>query len=285
MSEFIISAPAKINLTLRILGKRADGFHELETLMVAVPDLADTLTFFPAENYALTCSDPTVPVDESNLVTRAVRTFERKTGKACRLQVHLEKRIPHGAGLGGGSSDAASVLLALNHLYDAGLSEDILSEMAAEFGSDTSFFIYQRPCWCRGRGEKVEPVGLDFMSAVALIKPGFSVSTPEVFKAYANARELPDGSCAAQAFSWGELVNDLERPVFQKHLFLAEMKRWMLRQPGVRGAMMSGSGSTMFALVENTSFGAGLLDAARQELDPTLWGHVGEISGGRVEVL
>jgi len=285
MKEFRIQAPAKINLTLRIKGKREDGFHELETLMVAVPDLADTLTLKSAHQYSLSCSEASVPVDESNLVTRAVRSFEKETGVSCQYHIHLEKRVPHGAGLGGGSSDAASVLLALDHLESTYLGDEKLSELAAEFGSDTSFFIYQQPCWCRGRGELVTPEQMMLKSAVVLLKPSFGVSTPEAFRAYAKSKELPGGAYEPQSFSWGELVNDLERPVFQKHLFLAEGKRWLLEQPGVHGAMMSGSGSTLFALVESEESGQSILQSSRKELDPHLWGHVGKISGEKLNLL
>ncbi len=285
MRELKIQAPAKINLTLRIKGKRDDGFHELETLMVAVPGLADTLSVSPAKEYSLSCSAEGVPLDESNLVTRAVRAFEKKTGIKCRYSIHLEKRVPHGAGLGGGSSDAASVLLALDHLEGTQLGKEVLSDLAAEFGSDTSFFIYQQPCWCRGRGECVTPTDLDLQGTVVLLKPSFGVSTPEAFKAYAQSVELADIPYGAQIFPWGELVNDLERPVFQKHLFLAEGKRWLLEQAGVHGAMMSGSGSTLFALVEDQTCGLAILENARKELDPHLWGYVGDISGQKTFLL
>lgn len=267
-------APAKVNLNLRVLGKREDGFHELETLMYPVQGLVDDLTFEPASSLSLECDEPGVPLDESNLVMKAVHAFERKTGIDCRYRITLQKRIPHGAGLGGGSSDAATALLALNALENAGLSRDQLSDLAAEFGSDTSFFVYESPAWCRGRGVDVEPCEIQLDGAIVLLKPQFSIPTPETFKAWADSRELEGVDYAPQNFSWGEMVNDLERPVFQKYLHLASLKGWMLQQNGVKGAMMSGSGSTMFALVESVEAGEGLLRRALADVDQSLWGGV-----------
>ena len=142
----IFEAPAKVNLSLRILGKREDGFHELETLMVPVSGLADQLTFEEAEEFSFSCDAPGVPVDEGNLVVKAVRLFEAKRGKECCYRVHLEKKVPHGAGLGGGSSDAATCLRALNELSGAGLSVEELCEMAGELGSDVPFFLFEKAC-------------------------------------------------------------------------------------------------------------------------------------------
>lgn len=280
MSEpFKISAPAKINLTLRVLGKRDDGFHELETLMYPIARLCDDLIFTPAKALSFHCDTPRVPLDETNLVVRAVRAFEQHTGKRCRYRIDLHKRIPHGAGMGGGSSDAASTLLALNALEEAGLTQDEMADLAAQFGSDTSFFIYEQPAWCRGRGVDVTPTDVEITGAIVLLKPSFSIPTPEAFKAWAGSTEISGVPYSAQKFQWGELVNDLERPVFQKYLFLAETKRWLLDQHGVHGAMMSGSGSTMFALVPDVATGENLLATAREKLSSTLWGGVFEGGG------
>lgn len=273
----IVQAPAKINLNLEILGKREDGFHELRTLMTPVPSLSDTLTFLSSDDFSLTCDVPGVPTDETNLVTKAVRLFERETGTVCRQEIRLEKVIPHGAGLGGGSSDAASALMALNQIYESGLSVERMGELLAEIGSDTSFFAYESAAWCDGRGEKVRAVSLGLRSSLVLIKPAFSVSTPTAFKALLNSVELPGVPYQKQSFGGLELFNDLERPVFQKHLFLAEVKRWLLAQEAVQAAIMSGSGSTMFALVSSSMRALEIAKAAKDELDPTLWTHVGEL--------
>jgi 4-diphosphocytidyl-2-C-methyl-D-erythritol kinase len=274
--QFQWNAPAKVNLTLKVLGKRDDGFHALESLMVPL-DLADTLTFEKAAEYCLLCDAPGVPVDESNLVTMAVRLFQQYTEKSCAWKVTLEKKVPHGAGLGGGSSDAATAMLALNQLENAGLSVAKMAGMLATIGSDIPFFVYQQACMIRGRGEVVEPVDGAKLKGIPilLLKPQFGVDTPDAYQRWSGAQEIPGVNYQAQMLPWGEIVNDLEKPVFQKHRFLAEMKEWLLDQPEVAAAMMSGSGSTMMAFLKEDGGGCGgdaLLDRARSNLDPTLWG-------------
>lgn len=264
------AAPAKINLSLRVLGKRADGFHELETLMAPLT-LADELTFLPRRAFQFACSDPTLPVDDSNLAVRAAHLFHQRTGHPIDVRIELEKRIPHGAGLGGGSSDAAAVLLGLDELYNLGLSREDLAAMAAELGSDVPFFIYQSPAWCRGRGEIVEPTVLPQALPILLLKPAFPVPTPDAYRRWAEANELPGVAYAAQALPWGLLVNDLERPVFEKYIVLATMKMWLLAQPEVSGALMSGSGSTMLAVLHGAGDSAPLAERARAEFGESLW--------------
>ena len=264
-------AKAKVNLDLKVLSKREDGFHEVTTRMAPI-SLADTLDFYPAEEYTLECDTEGVPLDESNLVTMAVRLFERETGVVCKWRIVLHKKVPHGAGLGGGSADAAAAMRALNNLEKTSLSQDRMAELLAEIGSDIPFFAYESVSDCKGRGEKVTPVKWDHQLSALLIKPSFGVETPAAYKAWSDSQELPDVDYSAQEFAWGTMVNDLERPVFAKHLFLAEMKMWLLAQDEVEGAMMSGSGSTFIALVDAEKAPA-LLDKARSELDPTLWGE------------
>lgn len=269
MKEHIEIAKGKINLNLKVLGKRADGYHALQTLMAPV-SLADRLVITPSASYELVCDTEGVPLDESNLVTLAVRIFQRDTGKLCNWRVRLEKNIPHGAGLGGGSSDAAAMLRALNHLENTQLSLIELADMAAEIGSDVPFFIYESVCDCEGRGEIIAPLVWEESLYALLLKPSFGVSTPTAYSAWSDSHELPGVLYAPQAFSWGEMFNDLERPVFQKHRFLPEMKIWLLAQPECQGALMSGSGSTMIAFCSPESAEA-LSARAKRELDETLW--------------
>ena len=269
-------APAKINLSLRVLAKRADGFHEIESLMVPLSSamLGDVLHFDKADSYSLHCDEPGVPLDDTNLITMAVREFERVSGKPCHWKITLEKNIPHGAGLGGGSSDAATTLLALNDLECGGFSDDQLADMGACFGSDVPFFIYQQACMVKGRGELVEPVHRPEISGqrVLLLKPSFGVSTPEAYQHCLDAKAVPGVDYAPQEMPWGEIINELEKPVFYKHRFLAEMKLWLLDQVEIDAAMMSGSGSTMMAFISDADVSDELLARARRELDPTLWG-------------
>jgi 4-diphosphocytidyl-2-C-methyl-D-erythritol kinase len=275
----VLSAPAKLNLSLRVLGRREDGFHALDTLMVRLPGLADRLEFSPADEFRFTCSDPSVPSDHSNLVVKAVRAWETRSNQPCSYQIHLEKQVPHGAGLGGGSSDAATTLLGINQLHGDRLCLEQLIEIAAALGSDIPFFLMPGAVRCTGRGEILEPAPSPPALPVLLLKPGFGVATPDAYKRWKDSRELPGIRYEAQVFPWGELVNDLERPVFEKHLFLAETKEWLRRQPGVTGALMSGSGSTMIAILEDLGAAGSVAEAARQALDPGLWTWAGMTEG------
>ena len=260
-----LHAPAKINLSLRILGKRLDGFHELESLMVPLT-LADTLDIEPGgEGIAFTCSDTTLPCDDSNLVVRAARRFFETAGIAPSVRIHLEKAIPHGAGLGGGSSDAASTLAGLNSAFGSPLDAPAIHALAAELGSDVPFFLVRSAAVCRGRGEHVEQAPSPGALPLLLIKPAFGVPTPWAYSRWKDSREMPGVSYAPQDFPWGRLVNDLERPVFEKYVFLAVLKRWLLQQPEVAGALMSGSGSTTFAVLKSVADGAGLEIRVREE--------------------
>jgi 4-diphosphocytidyl-2-C-methyl-D-erythritol kinase len=247
-----IDAPAKVNLTLRVLGRRPDGFHDIETLMAPL-DLADRLEVELKDTPGLefSCSDPSLPTDGSNLVCKAVKAFAAATGREFGVRIHLEKRIPHGAGLGGGSSDAAAVLKVLNELLGAGLSTEDLEKIAASIGSDVAFFIRGVPAICRGRGERVEPVEGVPSAEILLVKPPFPVSTSWAYGAWAAAKK-PRETFPAMLGSIA-MVNDLEVPVFSKHLQLPVLKRWLAAQPGVRAAMMSGSGSTVFAVLEGAA--------------------------------
>ena len=271
-----ISAPAKLNLTLRVLGKRGDGFHELETLMVPIPGLADQLQIEPAESYSLEVVGAEIGPVEENLVTRALRLFEERTGVSCSYRVRLEKNVPAGAGLGGGSSDAAAILRALVQLEEVGLEGVELEEVAAQLGSDVPFFLREGPCWCRGRGELLEPAEVRPCD-VLLLKPGFGVDTVDAYRRWSESRELPDVRYESQRVNGMDLVNDLERPVFEKFLFLAELKMWLREQFEVQSALMSGSGATVFAVLHDADSAGRVAARAQQELDSKLWWWAGRI--------
>jgi len=275
MPPLTLSAPAKLNLSLEILGKRPDGYHELRTLMVRLPGLADHLTFTKAEEFSFTCSDTFLPLDESNLVVKAVRAFEKETGEPCRARLHLEKHVPHGAGLGGGSSDAATALVGLDRLLGTKLPVETLERLVGSFGSDIPFFITPGPSWCAGRGEIVKPADGIPSLPVVLFKPSFGVSTQDAYGRFTAGKPLPGISYQPQQVAGLTLTNDLERPVFSKHRFLGELKQWLLGQEGVSAAMMSGSGSTIFAILEDLDASDSIVTGARKTLDPTLWSWAG----------
>ena len=270
-----VSAPAKINLSLRITGRRPDGFHELGTLIAPI-SLADEL--FLERNSAgqgmqFQCDDASVPQGEENLVVRAAREFFAKTGVAPDIRMDLRKRIPHGAGLGGGSSDAASALIGLNKLFQTNLPRETLAEMGASIGSDVPFFLFGLAALCRGRGELVSPQPLAEPLNLLLLKPEFGVPTATAYARWQDSHEIPGISYASQEFRGHVFFNDLERPVFEKFVFLSAMKEWLLKQAEVGAALMSGSGSTMFAVLRDGAQASELRQRACSELDPRLWCH------------
>src|SRR6184192_2691462 len=273
MSAMQVRAPAKINLSLKILGRRADGFHEIETLIVPV-SLCDEIKIdkHPTnKGIEFTCNDASVPKGDDNLVVRAAKTFFERTKLKGGVSIWLKKMIPHGAGLGGGSSDAASILLALNELFETKLPREALAKMAEEIGSDVPFFIFQSAAICKGRGELVSPTKLRKPLFILLLKPQFGVPTAWAYTQWRHSREIPRVSYSAQKFAGQTFLNDLERPVFEKFGFLAQLKMWLLEQPELGAALMSGSGSTVFAVMREGADAELLATRARAALDPELW--------------
>src|SRR6266571_81294 len=268
-----VRAPAKINLSLKILGPRSDEFHEIETLIAPI-SLYDELKIerrTSKQGIEFRCDDPSVPQSDDNLAVRAARAFFEKSKIKSAILIELKKKIPHGAGLGGGSSDAASTLMALNELFEAKLTREALAKMAEGIGSDVPFFIFQSAAICRGRGELVSPIKLRKPLFILLLKPQFGVPTAWAYERWRGVREVPGVSYTAQQFAGQTFVNDLERSVFEKFVFLAQLKVWLLEQPEVGAALMSGSGSTVFAVMRERADAELLAKRARAELDPELW--------------
>ena len=266
-----VSAPAKINLSLKILGRREDGFHEIETLIAPI-SLCDEIEIQRQPRWIdFQCDDRSVPPGDENLVTRAAKAFFERTKQKGGVWIELKKKIPHGAGLGGGSCYAAATLIALNQLFETKLSRDESAKLGATIGSDVPFFLFQSAALCKGRGEIVEPTTLKQKLSILLLKPAFAVSSAWAYARWQNSKSIPGILYRAQESGDQSFINDLERPVFEKFVFLAELKMWLLKQPEVCAALMSGSGSTVFAVMRE---GADLdLVAARgqQEVDPELW--------------
>ncbi len=273
------TAPAKINLSLKVLGKREDGFHKVDIIMARL-DLEDELDFHNSRTTTLLCDTPGVPTDESNLVFRAVREFEKVYGRKAKQRITLTKRIPHGAGLGGGSADAGVTLRALNDIIGTNYDMEELAAMAANLGSDVPFFLNPVLSRCTGRGEIVKPLPAfaSWSSPVVLLKPQFGVATPTAYKRFAGSRRLQGIPYGVQEVDGLRLVNDLEKPVFEKFPVLGLMKRWLLGREGVRAALMSGSGSTMFALTETPEQARAVAEAALAELDTTLFTYCGTVN-------
>ena len=260
-------SPCKVNLILNILGKRADGYHELETVMQPVR-LHDTLSFARAETgIHLTCTDASLPVDGRNLVHRAAQAFLTAAAVHDGVTIHLEKNIPMAAGLGGGSGNAATTLLGLNELFGQPLDARKLNQLAAGLGSDVNFFLQDKPALATGRGEQVQSLA-DFPAlagrAFFLIHPGFGISTPWAYQNLARFPEALNGRpgraqelvAALQRSDWevarAGIYNSLEAPAFEKYPVLEVFQKF-LREYGARATLMSGSGSTTFAIFENAA--------------------------------
>jgi 4-diphosphocytidyl-2-C-methyl-D-erythritol kinase len=267
-------APAKINLSFEIKGRRADGFHEIETLMARI-SLADRITIERVGNddgeIHFSCNDASLPAGEDNLVVRAAKLFREAIKVTTGITITLEKKIPHGAGLGGGSSDAASTLLGLDELFGTKLGQENLLNLAAQLGSDVPFFVVQSASVCRGRGEIVTPTALATNFQLVLFKPDFGVPTPWAYGRWKESRKLPGVDYSAQEFNGIRFENDLERPVFEKFVLLAHLKGWLRQQSEVAVALMSGSGSTVFAVLREGTGGEELTARARAAIDATLW--------------
>lgn len=268
-----IAAPAKINLNLRVLGpNETTGYHDIETWMVPVT-LADELRveLREAPGITLTCSDPQLGSGSGNLAWKAADLFLREAGHPGGAAVELHKHIPHGAGLGGGSSDAAAVLKALNGQAGRPFDASRLQKMAAQLGSDVPFFIHSQPAMARGRGEILAPRPLPRPLDLLLIKPPFAVATAWAYRQWSAGTFCPGEWTAPQFHGGMEIFNDLERPVFAKFIVLAAMKKWLLEHSLVAAAAMSGSGSCMLAVLRDARGAEQLASEAKEEFGHTFW--------------
>ena len=272
----VVAAPAKLNLYLEVLGKRPDGFHDLETLMVGL-NLYDTLEVRPRadDQLRLTCDRPDLPTWPENLVCKAasgLRQFVQSPELGADL--HLAKRIPAQAGLAGGSSDAAAALVALNRVWNLNLSRAALALVAADVGSDVAFFLSLPAGWCTGRGEHVapEPPGAGFH--VVLVLPPVGLSTPAVFRQLTPPATPRSGDPIRQAFRAGDVValgaalfNRLEEPAFALAPDVDRVYRRLAALDPV-GCLMSGSGSAVFAVCRDPHDAARVAAGVRAAAPP-----------------
>jgi 4-diphosphocytidyl-2-C-methyl-D-erythritol kinase len=265
-------SPAKINLTLEILGKRPDGFHELATWILPV-GLYDSIEIEEAGQPSFISNVPELGGDPSNLVIRAAQSFTQAALIDTAHAIRLEKRIPVGAGLGGGSSNAAVTLQLLNKLHGCPLRREQLEELAANLGSDVAFFLDGRAAWCTGRGERIKARLFPEHLWVCLFKPGFAVPTADAYRAYVRlAENFKRGE--ESVTPWGKLRNDLEAAVLPKYLFLALLKDWLKEQSETLFALMAGSGSTIFAIVQSQADGETLQERFRGQFGKQTWSVV-----------
>ena len=255
-------APAKINLGLRITGRRSDGFHDIESIFAPLA-LHDRLRVELADEDSFICSDPSLPHGPDNLVLRARDAFREHCTKTAAsrqpLKILLEKRIPAGAGLGGGSSDAASCLLAINQLLDSPLKTSLLQKICLLIGSDVLYFLTPEWMHVSGRGEVLHPVSPVFQGHVLLVWPDLSISTAQAYAALSGTLTAQRGFARFVGFhgfigdtadpaSWPE--NMFEEVVFREAPLLAEIKQQLL-DLGALYASMSGSGSTVYGFFDS----------------------------------
>ena len=261
MSRIDLRAHAKINLYLRVLGKRQDGFHDIESVLQSV-SLHDTLTLEDGgDGIELRVDPPTVPADPTNLVWRAWAALRPSSGKAAGVRIGLEKRIPAGSGLGGGSSDAAATLAGLNRLWGLGISESDLRPLAASLGSDVPFFLTGGTALVSGRGTEVHPLPdrLDYL--LLLVLPGLPVPTREIYAQVQEPLTPPPKTASMARFgpaltgeieAWVRVGNDLEPYAHKLCPAIGEIKA-RLQRAGAAVAAMSGSGSAVFGVFRDAT--------------------------------
>lgn len=274
-----IASPAKVNLILRILDRRPDGYHNLWSLMQTV-GLHDQLTLGldPRPGIHLSCAHPAVPLGPANLIHRAAEAVLSKAGRPVGVAIHLTKRIPMGAGLGGGSSNAAATVVALNRLLQLGWSAQEMASLTQSLGSDVPFFYWAPTGTVSGRGERVLPLELTGRRVILLVNPGFGVETAWAYRALAvrrvQAPALPESLerlDRASTITWDALTplmaNDFEAVVFPEHPVLASIKARLV-EAGAESAFLSGTGATVFGVFTDPE-AAGR--AQRQFADQPTW--------------
>ncbi len=278
-------SPCKVNLLLNILGKRPDGFHEVENIMHPI-NVFDDLSFErDGSGIQLSCSDPALPTNSQNLVYRAAALFLEAAGITDGVRIHLEKRIPMAAGLGAGSGDAATTLLVLNQLFDGPLSEEQLLKIAGPLGSDIPFFLQKGPALGTGRGEIISPLA-PFSTlrgtSILLVHPGFGISTPWAYQQLANFPQALHGTpgraqklisliqTSTLEAAAKEFYNSLEAPALHKYPLLALFQEFF-REQGALATLMSGSGSASFALTGSQKAAEALLEKFKAKFGDKFW--------------
>jgi 4-diphosphocytidyl-2-C-methyl-D-erythritol kinase len=257
LEELFLKSPAKINLFLQVLRKREDGYHQILSLMQAV-DLCDELTLRKTKNdVSISCDHPDCPADESNLAFRAASLLLREENISQGVDIHIDKRIPIAAGLGGGSSNAATTLLGINRFFGLGLSLTELHRLASQIGSDVPFFLTSGQALAKGRGEEIEPITLYRDYWLVLVCPRLDVSTRWAYQnvkiSLTRGREVVNydilGSRTGFLGALPHFGNDLEGVVAEKHPVVGNVKN-ILRDSGALRSSMSGSGPTVYGVFD-----------------------------------
>lgn len=250
MEELSIKSFAKINIGLNIISKRDDGFHNLQTIFFPV-SLHDIITIKKSENFSFGSNDTSISADANNLILKAHKLIENIIGKEINCQIHLQKNIPIGAGLGGGSSDAAAVLKGLNELYSLGIERTKLSQIALELGSDVPVFLEKLPAYAESRGEKIFPVRIQAEGYLLIVNPGIHISTRWAFERITpkspkvSLKDLIRNEEVRVDDLIKYATNDFEPIIFQEYPQIKEIKIRM-ENFDARFSSMTGTGSTIF---------------------------------------
>ena len=246
-------SPAKVNLHLEVLGRRGDGYHEIQTLMQRIALFDEIEIRVGGQGIRLIAEGETIPAGSDNLLIRAAQSFCEKGKIKGGIEIRIQKRIPVGAGLGGGSSNAATVLMSLNDQFQTGWDQERLMFEGAKLGADVPFFIFQKPALARGIGEKLSPVRLPEAVWYCLIIPPFRIATVWAYAAYDQLEKaepfpmaIPDAFAAVEDLT-PVLINDLELPALSRYPQIGVMKERM-NALGAKGVLMSGSGPVIFGL-------------------------------------
>lgn len=255
MQKTIIKAPAKINIGLNIVKKRDDGFHNLETIFYQIHDLYDLLTFEKSDKMQLKLVDENKDLENDNIIIKAVKLLEGKCKKSFDVKISLKKSIPIGAGLGGGSSDGASTLKAINELYNLNLTIEELKMLALELGSDVPLFLHDYPTIGKSRGELLNQTPLKIDFPILLINPRIHISTKDAFSNIIPKQSLFNYSEIQnyEMSKWkGKIVNDFEANVFKLYPEIENIKNKLDENSSIF-SLMSGTGSTVYGIFETFS--------------------------------
>jgi len=272
ISEVNRKSPAKINLCLYVLGRYEDGYHALAMAMQRV-DLCDDIRIRITNFGEVTvdCDGLVLASGEDNIAGRAARLLLAEVQADVGVEIQIDKRIPVAAGLGGGSSNAATVLLALNDMLELNMSNERLQQLGAQLGADVPFFVFQRPAWATGTGTTLSPLPPLPEVAYLLVNPGIAVSTAEVYQSLQLTKggelaNLPRFSVVTKEDLCAALHNDLERVTLIRHPVLQQIRQRLL-QLGARGALMSGSGATLFGVFDALDQAQSAADILAAETD------------------